>query len=76
MTSGGNKVLHIGDGLNWHFVNGRWQDMEDNMLAVPKEFHRSDGYGIQGHHIAGKQIVEVVFITSPILKWLILAYVE
>lgn len=44
--------MSIGDGLDWHFVNGRWQDGENGVLQVPENLRRSDGDGIQGHHYA------------------------
>ena len=47
-----SKILRIGDGSDWRFVNGDWQDGEDNLLAVPAELRRSDGYCLQGHHYA------------------------
>ena len=46
------EALHIGDGLNWQFVNATWQDGDDNELSVPAEHHRDDGPSIQGHHYA------------------------
>jgi hypothetical protein len=44
--------LKIGDGRDWHFVNGAWQDGEDGVLAVPADLRRADGDAIQGHHYA------------------------
>jgi hypothetical protein len=52
MTKNKRVKLRINDGRNWHFVNGRWDDREHNILRVPDELQRSDGSGIQGHHYA------------------------
>ena len=46
------SILRIGDGAGWHFVNGRWQDGQNDLLTVPEELRCSDGYGMQGHHYA------------------------
>jgi len=45
-------TLHIGDGADWHFVNGDWVDGEDGLLSVPEEIIRSEGYNMQGFHWA------------------------
>ena len=52
MTAQRNNVLRIGDGRDWHFVNGRWQDGGNGLLSVPEELLRSDGDSMQGHHYA------------------------
>ncbi|NLX07892.1 MAG: exo-alpha-sialidase [Phycisphaerae bacterium] len=44
--------LHMGDGGHWHFVNGRWRDGENGLLAVPEELRRQDVEGMQGVHYA------------------------
>lgn len=46
------RILRIGDGSGWHFINGRWQDGENGLLQVPEKLRRSDGDSIQGHHYA------------------------
>ena len=46
------NVLRIGDGEDWHFVNGDWTDGKDGLLSVPEEVMRSDGHGMQGLHWA------------------------
>jgi len=45
-------VLRIGDGHDWHFVNGAWEDGEAHAVTVPDALRRSDGPNLQGHHYA------------------------
>lgn len=45
-------LLQIGDGSDWHFVNGVWQDANNRSLIVPAGMRRADGTGLQGHHYA------------------------
>ena len=52
MAAKEEDILRMGDGEGWHFVNGQWQDGENNLLTVPDELRCSDGYGMQGHHYA------------------------
>ncbi len=52
MTGPQKNVLRIGDGRDWHFVNGDWVDDTDGQLSVPADLIRSDGYAMQGHHYA------------------------
>ena len=52
MTEAQESILRIGDGRDWHFVNGEWVDGADGQLSVPTDLIRSDGYGMQGHHYA------------------------
>jgi len=47
-----SNTLRIGDGRDWHFVNGAWEDGEGGEMAVPEGLRRSDGCGLQGHHYA------------------------
>ena len=35
------EMLRIGDGGDWHFVNGDWVDGEDGLLSVPDDLIRS-----------------------------------
>lgn len=44
--------LHIGDGADWHFVNGPWRDGSDHGLVVPEETLFRDGDAMQGVHYA------------------------
>ena len=46
-----NKV-QIGDGTDWHFVNGEWVDGEGGLLSVPEHLINAEGDSLQGMHFA------------------------
>ena len=52
MTAETENVLGIGDGGDWHFVNGAWVDGESRAMEVPADRRRDDGPNLQGHHYA------------------------
>ncbi len=45
-------TLRIGDGSDWHFVNGTWEDIADQGMTVTPDLRRQDGPSIQGNHYA------------------------
>jgi hypothetical protein len=48
----GMQPITIGDGTGWTFVNGRWEDAGEGVIAPVKDVARDDGPGMQGHHYA------------------------
>ena len=42
----------IGDGKDWHCLNGDWVDGDDGLLAVPNDLLLVDGDNMQGIHFA------------------------
>ena len=44
--------LTIGDGRDWHFVNGNWSDGEDGLLSVAPDMLHANGESLQGAHFA------------------------
>ncbi|MBN1445898.1 MAG: exo-alpha-sialidase [Candidatus Omnitrophica bacterium] len=46
------KQLTIGDGGNWHFINGEWKDGADGLLGVREKDIYKDGDGMQNMHWA------------------------
>lgn len=47
-----NSVVRIGDGSDWRFVNGEWEDTDEGCLRVREEARRVSGDNMQGHHYA------------------------
>ena len=52
MTAHSAHTLRIGDGSDWQFINGAWEDGEAEALVVPELLRRDDGPSLQGHHCA------------------------
>ena len=44
--------MRMGDGADWHFVNGEWMDGPDDVLTVADEDADSDEFCLQGVHFA------------------------
>ncbi|MFH1009356.1 MAG: sialidase family protein [Candidatus Latescibacterota bacterium] len=52
MNAREQTALRMGDGRDWQFINGSWQDGENGLLTVSEECVRSDGEHMQGQHYA------------------------
>ena len=50
--SASRTAVTIGDGKDWHFVNGAWADGDDGGLVVPPDVLNADGRCLQGVHFA------------------------
>ena len=50
--SASRTAVTIGDGKEWHFVNGAWADGDDGRLVVPPDVLHADGRCMQGMHFA------------------------
>jgi len=52
MSGESPTALRIGDASNWHFVNGHWQDGEDNLLKVSEAARAAPGASLYQHQYA------------------------
>lgn len=50
MAEAGRSLIRAGQGNQWAFTNGAFEDAQDDGIRIPERTRRHDGAGIQGHH--------------------------